>query len=113
MGSAGMEFKIHKLSNGLTIVGEVNKTAKSSAVGFFVKTGARDEDLKINGVSHFLEHMIFKGTDRLSALEVNEEFDRTGAVATNLILLCISAWKTARLRYRGRKKPSRILRVFF
>ncbi|MGA2172810.1 MAG: pitrilysin family protein [Sedimentisphaerales bacterium] len=74
-----MEFKIHKLKNGLTVIGEVNKSAKSSAVGFFVKTGARDEDLKINGVSHFLEHMVFKGTDRLSAFAVNEAFDKTGA----------------------------------
>jgi predicted Zn-dependent peptidase len=60
-------------------IGEVNKSAKSSAVGFFVRTGARDEDLKINGVSHFLEHMVFKGTERLSPFAVNEAFDRTGA----------------------------------
>jgi len=74
-----MEFKNHKLNNGLTIIGEVNKSAKSTAVGFFVKTGARDEDLKINGVSHFLEHMVFKGTERLSPFAVNEAFDKTGA----------------------------------
>jgi predicted Zn-dependent peptidase len=74
-----MEFKQHKLANGLTIIGEVNKSAKSSAVGFFVRTGARDENLQINRVSHFLEHMVFKGTEKLSALAVNEEFDKTGA----------------------------------
>ena len=74
-----MEFKIHKLKNGLTIIGEVNKSAKSVAIGFFVRTGARDEDLKINGVSHFLEHMVFKGTDKLSPAAVNEAFDKTGA----------------------------------
>ncbi|MBW8001933.1 MAG: insulinase family protein [Planctomycetes bacterium] len=74
-----MEFKKKELSNGLTIVGEVNKSAKSAAVGFFVKTGARDESNEINGVSHFMEHMLFKGTKKLSALEVNEAFDRTGA----------------------------------
>lgn len=74
-----MDFKKKELSNGLCVIGEVNKTAKSAAVGFFVKTGARDESLQINGVSHFLEHMLFKGTERLSAFEVNEAFDRTGA----------------------------------
>src|SRR5512137_1232369 len=74
-----MEFKIHKLKNGLTIIGEVNKNAKTTAVGFFVRTGARDEDLKINGVSHFLEHMVFKGTEKLSPFAVNEAFDKTGA----------------------------------
>jgi predicted Zn-dependent peptidase len=74
-----MEFKEKKLANGLDLVGEVNKSAKSVAVGFFVKTGSRDEAKQINGVSHFLEHMLFKGTERLSAIEVSEAFDRTGA----------------------------------
>jgi len=74
-----MEFKKEQLANGLNIIGEVNKSAKSAAVGFFVKTGSRDENEQINGVSHFLEHMLFKGTDKLSALQVNEAFDRTGA----------------------------------
>ena len=74
-----MEFKKEQLANGLDLIGEVNKSAKSAAVGFFVKTGSRDETEQINGVSHFLEHMLFKGTEKLSALEVNEAFDRTGA----------------------------------
>jgi predicted Zn-dependent peptidase len=74
-----MEFKSEKLENGLVMIGEINKSAKSAAVGFFVKTGSRDESIQINGVSHFLELMLFKGTDKLSAQEVNEAFDRTGA----------------------------------
>jgi predicted Zn-dependent peptidase len=74
-----MEFKSEKLENGLVIIGEINKSAKSAAVAFCVKTGSRDETEQINGVSHFLEHMLFKGTEKLSALEVNEAFDRTGA----------------------------------
>jgi predicted Zn-dependent peptidase len=74
-----MEFKKKILENGLVIIGEVNKSAKSAAVGFFVKTGSRDESREINGVSHFLEHMLFKGTEKLSAFEVSEAFDRTGA----------------------------------
>lgn len=74
-----MEFKKTELSNGLTIVGEVNPLAKSAAVGFFVRTGSRDESDEINGVSHFLEHMLFKGTEKLDAFEVNAAFDRLGA----------------------------------
>jgi len=74
-----MEFKKKILQNGLSLIGEVNKSAKSAAVGFFVKTGSRDETKQINGVSHFLEHMLFKGTEKLSAFEVNEAFDKTGA----------------------------------
>ncbi len=74
-----MNFEYQKLDNGLTIIGEVNPLAQSAAVGFFVRTGARDETPQISGVSHYLEHMLFKGTDDLSALEVNAAFDRMGA----------------------------------
>jgi predicted Zn-dependent peptidase len=74
-----MEFKEKRLANGLDLIGEVNKAAKSSAVGFFVKTGSRDENEQINGASHFLEHMLFKGTEKLNAFEVNKAFDGTGA----------------------------------
>lgn len=74
-----MRFEQKTLENGLVLIGEVNPAAKSAAVGFFTRTGARDEAPEINGVSHFLEHMLFKGTERLSALEVNGQFDRRGA----------------------------------
>ena len=74
-----MELKHKKLANGLNIIGEVNKDAQSAAAGFFVKTGARDETDAINGVSHFLEHMLFKGTDKLSTHDVNRTFDELGA----------------------------------
>ena len=74
-----MEFRQKTLGNGLQLIGEVNPSARSAAVGFFVRTGSRDETPDLSGVSHFLEHMLFKGTDRRSALEVNEAFDATGA----------------------------------
>jgi predicted Zn-dependent peptidase len=74
-----MEFKHKKLANGLDIIAEVNKDAQSAAVGFFVRTGARDETDKINGTSHYLEHMLFKGADSLSAHDVNRCFDDLGA----------------------------------
>lgn len=74
-----MPFHHTTLPNGLTIIGESNPQARSVALGFFVKTGARDETEDISGVTHFLEHMIFKGTPRRTALQVNEDFDRIGA----------------------------------
>src|SRR5947209_2376456 len=52
---------------------------RSVAVGFFVRTGARDESADVSGVTHFLEHMIFKGSERRSYLDVNRDFDRIGA----------------------------------
>jgi predicted Zn-dependent peptidase len=74
-----MPFHTHTLPNGLPVIGETIPTARSAAVGFFVMTGARDETADEAGVSHFLEHMAFKGTDRRTALDVNLDFDRIGA----------------------------------
>jgi len=74
-----IEFKQQTLDNGLTVLAEVNGDAHTAAVGFFVRTGARDETPELMGVSHFLEHMMFKGTARRSAEDVNREFDEIGA----------------------------------
>jgi predicted Zn-dependent peptidase len=74
-----IQFRQETLPNGLTIVAECNDDAHTSAVGFFVRTGTRDEERPVMGVSHFLEHMMFKGTARRSADDVNREFDELGA----------------------------------
>jgi predicted Zn-dependent peptidase len=67
------------LDNGLQVIAELNDQARSVASGFFVKAGSRDESPELAGVSHFLEHMIFKGTPNRDALSVNRDFDRVGA----------------------------------
>ncbi len=72
-------YKEHSLDNGLRIVAEVDPDAHSAAVGFFVGAGARDEAGEIMGVSHYLEHMMFKGTERVSADALNRAFDEIGA----------------------------------
>lgn len=74
-----MTFHHAILSNGLHVVGEDIPQAQSVAFGFFVRAGARDETPEVNGVSHFLEHMAFKGTDKYSAEDVNRLFDEVGA----------------------------------
>lgn len=74
-----MKFRRHTLPNGLEVIAEVNEAAHSLALGFFVQTGSRDESDEVAGVSHFLEHMVFKGTPRRSAEDVNREFDEMGA----------------------------------
>ena len=68
-----------RLANGLEIQAEVDPLAHTAAVGFFVRTGSRDEPAPIMGVSHFLEHMMFKGSDRRGAEQVNRDFDELGA----------------------------------
>src|ERR1700674_2841167 len=74
-----VQFQSQVLNNGLQIIGETNPSARSVALGFFVRTGSRDELGEVHGVTHFLEHMVFKGTPRRTALDVNRDFDRIGA----------------------------------
>src|SRR5438093_7280853 len=74
-----LQFHHHVLANGLNLIGEISPSARSVAVGFFVRTGSRDETPEVSGVSHFLEHMVFKGTPRRTALDVNRDFDKIGA----------------------------------
>lgn len=74
-----VQFKHATLDNGLTLIAEVNDQAHTAAGGFFINVGTRDETSDIMGVSHFLEHMMFKGTDRRTADDVNRDFDRIGA----------------------------------
>jgi predicted Zn-dependent peptidase len=72
-------FHSHTSKNGLHVIGETSPSARSVALGFFVRTGSRDETPEVSGVTHFLEHMVFKGTPRRTALDVNRDFDRIGA----------------------------------
>ena len=74
-----MDFRHHTLNNGLELVAEVNPQAYSASYAFFVRTGSRDESEAVAGVSHFLEHMVFKGTARRSAEDVNRELDEISA----------------------------------
>jgi predicted Zn-dependent peptidase len=74
-----ISFKQATLPNGLTVVAEVDPEAHSSAAGFFVRTGARDEAASLMGVSHFLEHMMFKGTEAITTHDLNRMFDEMGA----------------------------------
>lgn len=74
-----MQFHHTVLENGLQVIAELNDQARSVAAGFFVKAGSRDEGAEVAGVSHFLEHMVFKGTPRRDALTVSRELDRIGA----------------------------------
>jgi predicted Zn-dependent peptidase len=74
-----LTFKHHQLPNGLDIIAEENPDSHSFAAGIFVKTGSRDEDMSVNGVSHFLEHMMFKGSSKYTWEDVNRIFDEIGA----------------------------------
>src|SRR6266705_950130 len=74
-----LTFKHHQLKNGLDIIAEINPDSHSVSAGMFVKTGARDESMDVNGVSHFLEPMMFKGSEKYTWEDVNRIFDEIGA----------------------------------
>ena len=67
-----------RFSNGLTVLTDRMPDVRSVTLGFFYRTGARHEPTHLNGISHFIEHAVFKGTERRSALEIAIETDRLG-----------------------------------
>ena len=72
------KYSITKLSNGTTIISEFIPYVKSFSLGFWFNAGTRDENLKNNGISHFIEHMLFKGTKNRSARRISEEIESYG-----------------------------------
>lgn len=74
-----MDYKVHTLKSGLRILISEVTSLPSVAITVWVKTGSRNEEKKTNGISHFLEHMIFKGSEkRPSAREISQAVDSIG-----------------------------------
>lgn len=67
-----------KLPNGLTIITEQMQHIRSASIGVWLQTGSRDEDAEWNGISHFIEHMVFKGTKHRTAEEIARQVDSIG-----------------------------------
>ncbi|TSA83827.1 insulinase family protein [Deinococcus detaillensis] len=78
---AGLKPTKHVLSSGLTVLLERDPDAQTLAMGYFVGTGARDERPAELGASHFLEHLMFKGSESVSALDLNTRLDALGGQA--------------------------------
>ena len=73
------DHRTTELDSGLRIVTEHMPSVRSAALGFFVGTGSRGETPQEAGLSHFLEHMLFRGTERFGSSEIDERFDAMGA----------------------------------
>lgn len=75
-------FQVQKtiLPNGLKIITEEISSVHSVSVGIWVEAGSRDEGIEENGISHFVEHMLFKGTKRRSARQIAKEIDAVGGI---------------------------------
>lgn len=74
-----MFYRKTVLDNGVIVLTESMDTVRSVALGVWFSVGSRDESPAEAGMSHFMEHMMFKGTDKRSAAEISETFDRLGA----------------------------------
>ncbi len=70
--------EVVKLKNGVTVVLDKIPFIRSVAFGVFVKNGSRDEDENNNGISHFIEHMMFKGTEKRTAKQIADDIDSIG-----------------------------------
>ena len=66
------------LPNGLTVITEQMSHIRSVAIGIWLKSGSRDEGSEFNGISHFIEHMVFKGTETRSAEDIARQVDSIG-----------------------------------
>ena len=71
-------YKTHTLSNGLTIIGEEIPYLKSITLGVWVNAGSRIENEELGGISHFIEHMLFKGTKNRTSKEIASTIDNLG-----------------------------------
>ena len=80
IGAMSIETREHTLDNGLRIIAEVDRQAASAAAGFFVRTGGRDEPPLLMGISHFLEHMVFRSAGGMDGEAIDRAFDELGAV---------------------------------
>ena len=74
-------YEMTTMANGLRVITENMPSVRSVSVGCWVGTGTRDEYPSEAGASHFLEHLLFKGTDELSAREISDTLDRMGAMS--------------------------------
>ncbi|KAH7532711.1 probable mitochondrial-processing peptidase subunit beta, mitochondrial isoform X1 [Ziziphus jujuba] len=72
------ETRVTTLPNGLRVATESNLAAKTATVGVWIDAGSRFETDETNGTAHFLEHMIFKGTEKRTARELEEEIENMG-----------------------------------
>jgi predicted Zn-dependent peptidase len=78
MAQEARNIRRQKLSNGLTIITEQMAHIRSASIGIWLQTGSRDEAPEWNGISHFIEHMVFKGTKHRTAEEIARQVDSIG-----------------------------------
>ena len=72
------DIRESRLDNGLVVLTDRMPGVRSATLGFFYRIGSRNEPAELNGITHFIEHCVFKGTKRRTALDIAIEQDRLG-----------------------------------
>ncbi|MDP9146733.1 MAG: insulinase family protein [Acidobacteriota bacterium] len=80
MPTEARNIEKHVLPNGLVVITETMPHVRSVSVGVWVRNGSRRESVEENGLAHFIEHMVFKGTERRSAEDIAREMDSVGGM---------------------------------
>ncbi len=94
MPSESREIQKEVLPNGLVVITEPMPQVRSVSVGVWIRTGSRREPAELNGISHFIEHMVFKGTERRSAEDIARTVDSVGGMLdafTAKEMICFNA----------------------
>jgi len=94
MVSEARDIQKHVLPNGLVVITETMQHVRSVSVGVWISNGSRQEIFAENGIAHFMEHMVFKGTERRSAESIAREMDSIGGMLdafTSKEQICFSA----------------------
>src|SRR5262244_753790 len=78
MGQERRNIRRQTPPNGQTVITEEMQHIRSASIGVWLQTGSRDEDPEWNGISHFIEHMVFKGTKHRTAEEIARQVDSIG-----------------------------------
>ena len=96
-----MTVRVTKLDNGMRVATDAMATVETVTLGAWVETGARDEAPEINGISHLLEHMVFKGTERRSARAIAEELGVGAGKVIHPTRVAMSAHAKSAIWWRG------------
>ncbi|MEN0057640.1 MAG: insulinase family protein, partial [Bdellovibrio sp.] len=72
------QFKKSELSNGIRVVSELHPASRAVSISIWVLTGTRDETPEVVGISHLLEHLVFKGTKTRSAYQIAKSLEALG-----------------------------------
>ncbi|MBI2427645.1 MAG: insulinase family protein [Ignavibacteriales bacterium] len=75
---ANTSYKKTTLANGIRVISEEIPTVKSASIGIWINTGSRNESPEINGITHFIEHMMFKGTKKRNFIQIAQSLESVG-----------------------------------